>query len=54
MAIHSPNVSVGARYNLNCDVSPWNIPPAPAGLIGHTKGTALVGNAKIGNHFPRV
>lgn len=53
-AIHIHNVSVGAKYTLNCDTSPWNIAPAPAGMIGQIGGVHDVGNANTGNHFPKV
>jgi hypothetical protein len=54
IAIPNPKVSVGATYNLNCDVVHGNIPHAPAGVGGRIGIGAAVGNDNIGNHFPSV
>jgi len=50
----NPIVNVGAIYNLNCDVVPPKIPPAPAGIGGRINGMLLAGNDMIGNHLPSV
>lgn len=54
IAMPNPMVNVGAIYNLNCDVVPPKIPPAPAGIGGRMNGMLLAGNDMIGNHLPSV
>lgn len=55
IAIPNHRVSVGATYNLNCDVVHQKIPPALIGDGGRIVGTMeFVGNAKTGIPFPKV
>lgn len=54
IAIPSPNVMVGAIYNLNCDVVQPKIAHAPEGDGGQIGMVLSVGNASKGSHLPNV
>jgi len=54
IAIPTPRVSVGAIYNLNCEVAHPNIPHTDTGLGGQTGITELAGNDTTGIHLPSV